>query len=356
MDWVRRNWPDLLIGVALVAVIAGIVATLLTGGSFFPLQTSGSTGQDGSGGTPQASAPQAEPDPDAGSSGDGPGVAVLPPSDEGDEDADDVPPGAPDPSVEEADAATDDEEGGEASSGQAVEPLAVGEEDVADAPPEEPAPAPAADASGEDAGGQEGSQAPQPEASPTPEADGGLPTDPYRVSVGAFSSEANAQSQAERFRSDGFPVFIGQQGALWLVLVGPYEAESDARAAAQRIRTGDYDVDPVIYLFEPDADAATQVQAAAGEDAQQPAEEAAEDDSPAAAPAAGAEGAVLQVGAYASGASAEPFEERLSTLGFAPRRIEEDGLIKVVVGPFSGGALSDARVLLDGADIAYFAR
>ena len=36
MDWLRRNWPDLLIGVALIAVIAGIIATLISGGSFFP--------------------------------------------------------------------------------------------------------------------------------------------------------------------------------------------------------------------------------------------------------------------------------------------------------------------------------
>src|SRR5690606_22391220 len=37
MDWLRRNWPDLLIGVALVAVIAGIIATLISGGTFFPV-------------------------------------------------------------------------------------------------------------------------------------------------------------------------------------------------------------------------------------------------------------------------------------------------------------------------------
>lgn len=42
MDWIRRNWPDLLIAIALVAVIAGIIATLLSGGSLWP--TSGSGG------------------------------------------------------------------------------------------------------------------------------------------------------------------------------------------------------------------------------------------------------------------------------------------------------------------------
>ena len=36
MDWFRRNWPDVLIGIALILVIAGIVSTLITGGSPFP--------------------------------------------------------------------------------------------------------------------------------------------------------------------------------------------------------------------------------------------------------------------------------------------------------------------------------
>ena len=37
MDWFRRNWPDLVIGVALVAVVALIVVTLLSGGSLASL-------------------------------------------------------------------------------------------------------------------------------------------------------------------------------------------------------------------------------------------------------------------------------------------------------------------------------
>ena len=41
MDWIRRNWPDLLIAIALVAVIAGIIATLLSGGSLWPTSRGG---------------------------------------------------------------------------------------------------------------------------------------------------------------------------------------------------------------------------------------------------------------------------------------------------------------------------
>lgn len=36
MDWIRRNWLDLLIGFAFLAVILGIIITLFNGGSIFP--------------------------------------------------------------------------------------------------------------------------------------------------------------------------------------------------------------------------------------------------------------------------------------------------------------------------------
>ena len=45
MDWIRRNWPDLLIAIALVAVIAGIIATLLSGGSLWPTSRGGGNQQ-----------------------------------------------------------------------------------------------------------------------------------------------------------------------------------------------------------------------------------------------------------------------------------------------------------------------
>ena len=57
MDWLRRNWPDLLIGVALVAVIAGIIATLISGGSFFPVGKNARVGTD-AGGAGQTSTTQ----------------------------------------------------------------------------------------------------------------------------------------------------------------------------------------------------------------------------------------------------------------------------------------------------------
>ena len=46
MDWIRRNWPDLLIGVALFSVITGIVATLLSGGTILPTSSSAEVNND----------------------------------------------------------------------------------------------------------------------------------------------------------------------------------------------------------------------------------------------------------------------------------------------------------------------
>lgn len=367
MDWIRRNWPDVLIGAALVAVIAGIVATLLTGGSFLPVGGGDVTPTSAQNASPQASAePGEEPDASenepAGNGSDGPGVAVLPPSDE-----------APEPSeaaaASEADAGSPEATQDEASEPEgsdeapAVEPIDPGDGGNADADDGEAvAAAPEAD------------EAPAPEPDPEPETDPGadaadgeddaasaeLPTDPYRVSVGAFGSRENAERQADRFREDGFPVFIGSQDDLSLVLVGPYVDRSQAEGVAARIEDGYDDVDPIIYLYEPELDeggeqASAGAAVAASQD--EPADQAAPSANGAADDAAGARGPVqLQVGAYATPDSAAPQLERLEELGFDPVEERDGGLIRVMVGPLEGAALDDARTTLDGAGIEYFPR
>lgn len=87
MDWIRRNWPDLLIGLALILVISGIIITLLNGGTFNPFGRSVDTGTGSlsSSSTPQTSqaeeaipettAPEAATDQGADANQD---VALLP--------------------------------------------------------------------------------------------------------------------------------------------------------------------------------------------------------------------------------------------------------------------------------------
>ncbi|TVR86516.1 MAG: SPOR domain-containing protein, partial [Trueperaceae bacterium] len=355
-----RNWPDLAIGIALVAVIAGIIATLLTGGSFFPLgpSTPAETPSPPAVATPapdpeptlplepvvpdEAAAPPAEEPPPIPQ----PGVEVLAP----DGTPADTPPAAvaPDPAPP-----TDPEPA--APPAAVADPAPTPEQPVAVPDPEQPVaePMPAAPA--------------QPTAAPDASSD---PEAPYRVSVGAFGSAENAERQAATFRAAGFPVFTGTQGNLTIVLVGPYESEADAVAVAMRIRGGDFGIDPVVYRFQPDATsaagatpapsdpagpAAAPTPPAAPAPAATPAPAPTPAPTPAPAPAASGE-RYVQVGAFATAASAEPLRERLAGLGFATREVQEDGLVKLLVGPFDDAALAAARQRLDAQGIQNFPR
>lgn len=358
MDWLRRNWPDLLIGIALIAVIAGIVATLLTGGSFFPINP-------GQTGTP-ISTPNVQPvAPDVGRAPDG-GV---------------VTPGTP------ANGASGGDGAGTPSAGARTEQPTGNVGAIAILPPagETPAPSTPEAEAGNGASPAAGSSRPASDAGPAPAASnaagsaasGGAqsagaaaPTAPYRVSVGAFSSEANAQRQADVFREAGFPVFLGRQGDLVLTLVGPYDTEQEAQQAVSRIRSGDFGIEPVIYRFQPDegapaadgptAPSASQSGAADSADAEAdaaPAEAAPEADAaPAPTPSEAASGAFLQVGAYANRESAQPQIDRLQALGFETVERLESGLVKLLVGPFDADELPDARSRLQAEGIEHFVR
>ena len=137
------------------------------------------------------------------------------------------------------------------------------------------------------------------------------------------------------------------------MLVGPYDTEAQAEQAVARIRAGDFGIDPVIYLFEPDdadASAATTPEPSPESSATEPA------DTTATAPAPDAEGTFLQVGAYGNRESALPQIERLQELGFEVSERTESGLIKLLVGPFTGDDLAEARQLLQNEGIEHFAR
>jgi cell division protein FtsN len=346
MDWLRRNWPDLAIGIALVAVIAGIIATLLTGGSFFPASPTQPT-------TPATVPPieteAAQPTPGPAAPG---GVAILPPFDGPADDlvgADDAAPGADDG----PDVAVDPDP----SEAVTDEPApAVAEPAPAQPAAAEPAPA-AAPAAPEPTAPVVTTPAvtPSPPSGPPPAASSD-PEAPYRVSVGAFADPANAERQAAMFRDAGYSVFTGTQGSLTLVLVGPFESESDARVTVDRIRVGGFGIDPVIYRFDPDAADGPQAAsppaptAAPVAAAPQPGVDAG------AAPAPATAGRYLQVGAFSTGEGAAPLRERLAGLGYAASERREDGLIKVLVGPFDDAALSTARAHLAGQGIDSFVR
>ena len=368
MDWLRRNWPDLLIGVALVAVIAGIIATLISGGSFFPVGqgarnaggasttqsapvTPNTPAQPGAGlpdpaqpgaaepsavGQPTEPAAASEPTTNAQAgtaaatqepaapttSQGGAPIAVLPPS------------GAPTPTPAGQPAATPQQ------AAPAVTPVAPSAPAATvTAPPAAPASTAAAGTAAATAAADESS---------------------YRVSVGAFGNADNAQRLASTFQAAGYPVLLGTQGNLTIVLVGPYGTEEQARSVAAAIGAGNFDVvDPTVYRYDPSgagagaAGQATQAPVTSG--AATPA--AAQATAPAAAPqATAAAGRYLQVGAYGSRESALPQIERLSGLGFSVTERTEGTLLKLLVGPFEGQSLTSAQERLKAAGIESFAR
>jgi len=357
MDWLRRNWPDLAIGLALVAVIGGIIATLITGGTFFPSTPAA---------PPPPPAPTApavvprEPDP-----------VVVP-----DETTADTPPAspgsvsvlAPDGSevVTEPAAAAPTEPA--ASEPVAPEPVAPEPAAVAVPPPAaEPVPPPAAEPAPSSA------PAPSPAAQPA----GPLPAAssdeeaPYRVSVGAFGNPDNAARLAQTVRDAGYPVFTGTQGNLTIVLVGPYDDEDEAERVSARIAAGGFGVEPIVYRFRPDATtpgASTPAPSATSAPAPAPAPTPAPTPAPAVEPAptpapapvapiaTSPTGRSLQVGAFADAGSAAPLRERLAALGLVAFEIREDGLIKILVGPFEADRIPEVRSQLAAQGIESFPR
>jgi len=202
---------------------------------------------------------------------------------------------------------------------------------------------------------------------PLPSASG-VPDAPYRVSVGAFASAENAQRQLQAFEAAGYPAFIGTQGDLSIVLVGPYDTEAEARSVAARIAASNLGVpDPTVYRLQTDdpgpqasAPAAQQPTApqqtaaapAASSSAAAPAAE------PAATPAAPATSGTryLQVGAYGSRDSSLPQRQRLEAMGFVVSDRVENGLVKLLIGPFDAAGLAAAQSRLESAGIESFPR
>lgn len=392
MDWLRRNWPDLLIGLALIAVIAGIIATLISGGSFFP----------GGNRTAENPATSSTPLTGAPAVGTEPSQSTVDTGDQlGTPSASDQPAAAGQP------ADTADAGAADAGTSTPAGSLTATPSTPATTPSTTPSTTPASDAgAGSTAAADSGASLPvavlppssqtsgaatadQPAAATpgtpaassvtsTPAAGAGStsstgsvvagsadPEAPFRVSVGAYGNRENAERQAETFRAAGYPVFIGTQGELNIVLVGPYDDEAEARTVADRIRGGDFGVtDPTVYEFsgddEPTATASTSTVTSSAGSAATPAAGSstvvADDTVITSSPTASSGVRYLQAGAYGSRESSLPQRERLEGLGFVVTERVEDELVKLLIGPFDAANLENAESRLEAAGIASFPR
>ena len=148
-------------------------------------------------------------------------------------------------------------------------------------------------------------------------------------------------------RYEGYPVFLHTEGDLTLVLVGPYNDYAEAELIAKQIRASDNGVDStLIYTFDPEEAPEIEEVSEITDPLPGSFEEGVVEPQAGAEAAGAASPLFLQVGAYGSAESLSPQVDRLSELGFKVTPREEDGLIKLLVGPFGPEELDTARAAL----------
>jgi cell division septation protein DedD len=343
MDWMRRNWPDLLIVLALLLVIGGIIATLLNGGNFLPF---GRNPQP----APINSNPTTDTTPEA-----------VPPSD----------PNNPTTSTNGVEVAPVDL--------NSTEPVSVGEETgtIVPVPPstDETPTGDAATAAIDNAAiTPVNPETDTTTATPTDTGDtaqvaaSNSSTAPYRISVGAFGNAENAERKAQSFRDVGYPVFVGQQGDLSLVLVGPYDSQAEAEQVKAQLQSSGLEANPIVYEFRPEdagVSGTSSTEAVSTETAPNPSTSDAATDTTSATSAettatsalpTSTSGRYLQVGAYGSLEAAAPQRSLLEGLGFNVSSVEEGSFVKLLVGPYDDANLGAAQSRLSAQGIDNFVR
>ncbi len=386
MDWIRRNWPDLLIGVALVAVIAMIVATLLSGGSLPSLLRRNTA--------PEVSITNTTVDPET--------------------------PQTPEATGTSSQATAGTAANGDANSGSAAQ----GEEFDVFVPGTPGAPDTAAQNDGAATGtaGQDtttqttAAQSEAAQSSSTPEANGAASVNAplpesvinggFRVAAGAVDSRDSALAAAQTFRDAGYTVTVEPQGNLYLLWIGPYASDAGAERVVARLKADGLVPDALVYTYDPTENAVTAGSAGANGAAGNAANADAANTgvtntgtantgagtatgtgsnaatNTASNPAAGSAGTTgeaaasatentsaateagltppagesfLQVGAYRSESSAQPQREQLEQLGLAVTSDEDDnGIVRLYVGPFAGAQLAQTQNRLSSQGIDSF--
>ena len=375
MDWIRRNWPDLLMAVALLAVIVGIIATLLNGGVFF-------------GGTPAPNATVEPPTTNAAPLTPEVDTAVSPPvasatledsAQTAADAAEDVAQAAAEGAGAVTDAVREDvtpvvpgEAGtsgadvGAAPGDSALSDTTFGDEPSSDEvtrselPSNETSETALTDTSNAALGG---------DAPDTAPSGGGLagaaPEGAFRILVGSYRDAANAERQAESFNAQGFPTFTAQQDDLSLALVGPFAERSEAEAALSSLQSSGLVTDPQLFELTEDTAEVAAPEANSPDVATSDAvNTGAADVTDNLASASGttvqaadiAGEAYIQTGAYGSSEAAKPQRDRLESLGFSVTELAEGSFIKLLVGPFETDELSAAQDRLSAQGLEFFVR
>lgn len=181
----------------------------------------------------------------------------------------------------------------------------------------------------------------------------------YRISLGTFGSETLAQSRTQSVRDLGYTVYPIDVGSQVVAQVGPFADEASARQALADIQQA-Y---PGALLYPPrnrslsQADSTSAVPEAAPS---RPDESAASAPEAAPPPAASRNPApsgsvYLQVGAFDRPESAQTLVGQLREQGYAPTVNAPEGRkVTVLIGPFSGAAVTAAEEKLDANGFDHF--
>ncbi|MFN3266178.1 MAG: SPOR domain-containing protein [Deinococcales bacterium] len=171
----------------------------------------------------------------------------------------------------------------------------------------------------------------------TPNTDGGYSRADflrnYRIAAGSYASLERAIRAASQLRARGLPAQYFSSGNTYVVVVGPYSREGLARSALARIRQSS----PDAILYRPDG---TKEGVAAKPN-----------NKPSAKPGGGSGTATLtasylQVGAFKDSKSANALGEKLRSAGFTSFTKNISGLLRVLVGPLSATQIQSIRDIL----------
>ncbi len=406
MTWLRRNWPDLLIVLFILILIAGFVVVLMGGGSGRLL--GGQNGvvannvTDPNGTETPASTPQTVP--------------AAPSTTPKVETVQTPTPTIPTPSSNSSNSnnssGTDTTTGTSTGTSTITKPVETPPSSVPIIPaaPVQPAqkptpkPVESVPQTSTDTSGTTGITATTPITTPvttpittptteqpTPPAQprvsvsrSGIPTKAdYRISAGLYSSDAEAQRVAAKIEARGYPAYVlPSKDDTKVVLIGPFNNSADANTALVDISR----VHRNLFIYAPSRQPSSDTTSTATDVAKpststtplvdqtpapdqttpsgssvtaEPATPAvsntpAGSDSPKVKTALGNSGPVtLQVGAYRKQASVDALVDKLRSAGFpASVRTNEDGLMRVVVGPYSEANLEGAksRLAVQGFD------
>lgn len=199
---------------------------------------------------------------------------------------------------------------------------------------------------------------------PSPRAGGAVATsesrtptrNDYRISLGSFDNQAAAQAATAGVSGLGYTVYPIAVASGVVAQVGPFasrEVATQALADIQRALPG-------ALLYAPrnpppsDTASTTSTQAATPATAN-PSTGTPAAEPPAASTPASNSPVYLQVGAYNTTAAAQTAVDRVRGLGLEPSVNAPSGkLVTVVVGPFQGRALADAEAKLQAGGIDSF--